>query len=219
MATKTLRPSSDSSISHSRSSGSNAHSLISETTSDGDSTYIYQNVSGTSSTTVSSTVGFDILFPSASYTVSACRLYFLARRSAAGTASATVTFKVNNSGNYTVQATSLGTSYTSYNATSTDMANAINQALSSGTIPNITVTIQTKGNLSSSKDSSFNIRVTQVYLEIDYAEVVQSTEAFFVKEDGQWKKYRTAYKKVNGSWVQQNDLGSVVEPNVKYRRG
>lgn len=57
MATLILRPASDSSLRHSCSSGSSGYSLINESTSDSDSTYIYQTISSTSSETMNSTFG------------------------------------------------------------------------------------------------------------------------------------------------------------------
>lgn len=41
----------------------------------------------------------------------------------------------------------------------------------------------------------------------------------YIKDNGQWKKVATAYKKVNGSWVMQSDLTSVFQSGVNYRKG
>lgn len=219
MATKTLRPASDSSVSHSRSSGNQAYLLLSESSADGDSTYISQSISGTSSASVSSTVVMGSIFDSINYNVTACRLYFSARRTASNTSSASVTFKVNNSGNYTVSANSLSDSYTVYNSSNTDLVNAINQALNSGSVPSVSATITTKGNKSSSKDSNSEIRVTQVYLEIDYESASRPTTAIFIKENGTWKQYGQVYKKVNGVWVEQQNLSSLFSTNTNYVKG
>lgn len=49
MATLILRPISDRSLKHSCSSGSSGYAMISESTADDDSTYVYQTVSRSTS--------------------------------------------------------------------------------------------------------------------------------------------------------------------------
>lgn len=220
MATKTLRPVGDSgSIGHTCSSGSSAYLLIDDATADNDSTYIYQTISSTSATSKTTTVTLGSIFDSTNYTITACRLFCVARRTASNTSSVSVIFKVNGNGEYVVSASSLSNSYTSYNVASANMVNTINQAMQNGIIPEISAVITTNGAMSSSKDSSSAIRVTQIYLEFDYDESVQASNAIFVKENGVWKQYNQVYKKVNNQWVLQSDLSSAFDKNVSYVRG
>ncbi len=220
MATKTLRPFQDSGArGHECSSGSSAYLLIDDATADNDSTYIYQTISSTSSQSKSTTVVLDSLFDSANYNVMACRLYFVARRTASNTSSASVTFKVNGSGSYAASASSLTNSYASYNATNTNLVSAINQLLRAGSVPEITATITTSGAMSSSKDSSSAVRITQVYLEVDYEDYGQPSKSIYVKQAGGWREYTQAYKKINGQWVAQSDLGAVFDEDINYIKG
>lgn len=40
-----------------------------------------------------------------------------------------------------------------------------------------------------------------------------------MKQSGSWVDSSTVYKKVNGAWVEQADLASVVPDNVRYQNG
>ena len=40
-----------------------------------------------------------------------------------------------------------------------------------------------------------------------------------MKQSGSWIDASTVYKKVNGAWVEQTDLASVVPDNVRYQNG
>ena len=40
-----------------------------------------------------------------------------------------------------------------------------------------------------------------------------------MKQSGSWVNASTVYKKVNGAWVEQTDLSSVVPDNVRYQNG
>ena len=40
-----------------------------------------------------------------------------------------------------------------------------------------------------------------------------------MKQSGSWVDASTVYKKVNGAWVEQTDLASVVPDNVRYQNG
>ena len=42
---------------------------------------------------------------------------------------------------------------------------------------------------------------------------------FMMKQSGSWVDASTVYKKVNGAWVEQTDLESVVPDNVRYQNG
>ena len=46
-----------------------------------------------------------------------------------------------------------------------------------------------------------------------------ATDELFLKSNGSWVRVVTAYKKVNGVWVEQSDLTSVFNSLTNYRRG
>lgn len=82
MATLILRPVSDESLNHSCSSGSSGYAMISESSSDDDSTYIYQTVSSTSSASVTSSFTLGGTMPSGSFKITGATLYVRGRSSA-----------------------------------------------------------------------------------------------------------------------------------------
>lgn len=220
MATLILRPISDTSLQHTCSSGSNGYSMISETSSDGDSTYVYQSLTSTTSSSLSSTFSLGKPFSTSQYNVTAVRFHFYARDSDNNvTSSASVSFNVNGSGAYTVSANSLTTRYSDYNQSNADMVAAINGYLSSGEIPIITATLKTTGRKSNNNKSDGYIRVTQIYIEVDYEEATEKTPSIYIKDDVDWKEYRVAYKKVGNAWVQQLDFETLFDENTNYVRG
>ena len=51
-------------------------------------------------------------------------------------------------------------------------------------------------------------------IEVDYNPV----EELLVKGDGKWVPAQALYKKVNGVWVQQQDMKSALQTGVRYRK-
>lgn len=214
MATLILRPSYDESLGHSCSSGSVGYSMISESNADDDSTYIYQSISSTSSSSATSRFTLSGSMPSNSFKITGAVLYVRGRSSGSGTYNGTYKLSTDTSSSNL----SLSTSY--QNSSNTSAASSlINNTYTSSNFPSISVEITTKGNKSSSKDSNFNIRITQVYLELTYEEVVEETDALYIKQNDSWVKYSQVYKKINGSWVLQSDLTSVFDQNTNYVKG
>ena len=163
MATLILRPVSDESLNHSCNSGSSGYSLISESSADDDSTYIYQTVSSTSSASVTSSFTLGGTMPSGLFKITGATLYVRGRSSADHTYSGTYQLSIDSS----ASSMSLSTSYQT--SSNTGVATSlINNIYTSSNFPSLSVTITTAGNKSSSKNSSFQIRVTQIYLEIEY---------------------------------------------------
>ena len=195
MATLILRPVSDESLNHSCNSGPSGYSLISESSADDDSTYIYQTVSSTSSASVTSSFTLGGTMPSGLFKITGATLYVRGRSSANYTYSGTYKLSIDSS----ASSMSLSTSYqtSSSNGVATSL---INNTYTSSNFPSLSVTITTAGNKSSSKNSSFQIRVTQIYLELEYEEIIEDSSAYYVKIDGRWRKVLTAYRKVNGAW-------------------
>lgn len=212
MATLILRPVSDESLNHSCNSGTSGYSLISESSADDDSTYIYQTVSSTSSASVTSSFTLGGTMPSGLFKIIGATLYVRGKSSADYTYSGTYQLSIDSS----ASSMSLSTSYqTSSNGVATSL---INNTYTSLNFPSLSVTITTAGEKSSSKNSNFQIRITQIYLELEYEEIVDNS-IIYIKESGNWNKYSTVYKKENGVWVIQSDLVSIFDTNTNYVKG
>ena len=157
MATLILRPVSDKSLNHSCNSGSSGYSLISESSADDDSTYIYQTVSSTSSASATSSFTLGGTIPSGSFKITGATLYVRGRSSANYTYSGTYQLSIDSS----ASSMSLSTSYQT--SSNTGVATSlINNTYTSLNFPSLSVTITTAGKKSSSKNSNFQIRVTQI---------------------------------------------------------
>lgn len=179
MATGTLTfiPNADISVNHTKSSGSNGYSLL--TSNDDDSSYIYQTLSSTSSTSMTSvfTLGISGTMPDDYIQITAARLYSRARigsNSESGSyrcyfaAGTTAGGSDNNASTYQ----SLSSSYSTVSATSATLVESINSLITKDEFPTLSVKVTTTGTKSSGKNASNGyIRVTQVYLELDYEEV------------------------------------------------
>ena len=195
MATLILRPVSDESLNHSCNSGSSGYSLISESSADDDSTYIYQTVSSTSSASVTSSFTLGGTMPSGLFKITGATLYVRGRSSADYTYSGTYKLSIDSS----ASSMSLSTSYQT--SSNTGVATSlINNTYTSSNFPSLSVTITTAGKKSQNKNSDFQIRITQIYLELEYEEIIEDPSAYYVKVDGRWRKVLTAYRKVNGAW-------------------
>lgn len=214
MATLILRPVSDASLKHKCSSGSNGYLMISEASADDDSTYIYQTVSSTSNKSVTSSFTLGGTMPSGSFKITGATLYVRGRSSTDGKYSGTYQLSIDSS----ASSMSLSTSYqtSSSNGVATSL---INNTYTSSNFPSLSVTITTTGKRSSTKDDNYQIRITQIYLELEYEEIIEDNSIIYIKESGNWNKYSAVYKKENGVWVIQSDLGSIFDTNINYVKG
>ena len=173
MATVILRPTADQSLAHTCSSGSSGYALIDDTSADGDSTYIYQAISGTSSASttsifkVSGTSVGKIKIKSVALTINA--------KTTKGNSNDTATLAYNlyfngvegTSGSGTLS-TSYGDLTKTYNASDFGLAGTIFDNFDAA---NLVVHIQTIGKKNASKNDDFQNRVTQMYLTVTYEEV------------------------------------------------
>ena len=176
MATGTLTfiPNADISVNHTKSSGSTGYSLL--TTNDDDSTYIYQTLSSTSSTSMTSvfTLGINGTMPEDYIQITAARLYSRARIGANDETgsyhcyfAAGTTAGGSDANASTYQ--SLSSSYSTASSTSASLVEEINGLITRDEFPTLSVKVTTTGTKSSSKNASNGyVRVTQVYLELDY---------------------------------------------------
>ena len=202
MATLILRPVSDKSLKHTCSSGSKGYALVKEASSDGDSTYIYQSVSNTSSASVTSSFTLGGTLPSGSFKITGATLYVVGKstsKSSSGSESSSDQY----SGTYQLSIDSSASSMalsTSYQTSSASVATGlINNTYTNSNFPSLSVTIVTTGNLASSAKDNFQIRITQIYLELEYEEV-----GYYAKINGSWQKIITIYKKIDGVWTEFN---------------
>ena len=211
MATLILRPINDRSLKHSCSSGSSGYAMISESSADDDSTYIYQSVTNRTSTSETSSFTLGGTMPSGRFKITKATLYVRGRSTGEYTYSGTYKLSIDSS----ASSMSLSTSYQT--SSSTGVATSlINNTYISSNFPSLSVAITTTGKKSSTKDDDFQIRVTQVYLQLEYEEIV---EDIYIKENGNWNKYSAVYKKENGIWVLQSNLTSIFNTNTNYVRG
>ena len=217
MATLILSPVSDESLKHSCSSGSNGYSMISEASADDDSTYIYQAISSTKSSTAESSFTLGGTMPSGSFKITGAKLYVRARATSTDIHSGTYKLSIDDS--LLGHVIALSTSYQT--SSSTDVgASLINNIYTSSTFPSISVIISTTGSKEKSKNDNYQIRITQAYLELEYEVVtVEDNSIIYIKESGNWNRYSTVYKKENGVWVIQSDLGTVFDTNINYVKG
>lgn len=200
----TLRPISDSSISHSKSSGNNGYSLLSESSSDGDSTYIYQSVTSTTSRSVNSTFNFAVTSLPSNAAINSVKVFTNARITG-GSGSISASIKLDGTNYNVISSTNLSTSYASQSGQAT---------MFQPTPSSITLTITTTGKKSSSKDDDTQVRITQCYLEIT---ATTYDNALFVKSNNTVKQVTNIYRKTNGVWneIQCTDL----DRNANYVRG
>ena len=222
MATGTLTfiPNADISVNHSRSSGSNGYSLL--TSADDDSTYIYQTLSSTSSTSVNSvfTLGISGTMPSSYIRITAARLYSRARigsNSETGSYHCYFAAGTTAGGSDTNASTygSLTSSYATANATSSTLVDALNELITKDDFPTISVKVTTTGAKSSSKNASNGyIRVTQIYLELDYEEEEYVPDIPDIpSEDPEETYYSVTVSSINATTDPANGTTRIVEGN------
>lgn len=189
MATLTLRPSADSSLGHTCSSGSAGYALIDDSSADGDSTYIYQSLTSRTSSTHQSVFTFPEI--SVIGIPSSVKLVVSAKDSDDNvTSSLTANLQQAGVTVASISQSSLSTSYTVYSGTGT---------LSS--FDALTLQLVTTGKKSSTKDDDGYIRITQAYVEITYTEV--GDYGLYLKQSGTWTKVKGVYKKSAGIWTLQ----------------
>lgn len=174
MATVILRPTADSSLGHSCSSGSSGYALIADTSADGDSTYIYQSISGTSSASSTSkfkcsgTNAGKVKISSVTLTINAKTTKGNSSDTASISYSLTFGGKSGTSGSGTLS-TSYGNFSKTYSASDLGLASTVFDSFDAASF---IVTVTTSGKKSASKNDSFQNRVTQVYLTVTYENYV-----------------------------------------------
>ena len=65
----------------------------------------------------------------------------------------------------------------------------------------------------------YTYTLTNVTADHTIVVAVGATDALYVKQSGSWVQVAKAYKKVNGSWVEQSDITTVFQNGVHYVKG
>ena len=168
-----LRPVSDTTLGHSCSSGTSGYSMISETTADDDTTYIYQQVTATTDQTATSTFKLSATMPSGEFKITGATIKVRSKSASNGTYSGTYQLSTDTS------ASAITLSATAYESTfdSNVCSSLIGNTYTSSTFPEISVTITTTGKLNQNKSGQAtpDIRITQVYLQLEYEAIVDNT--------------------------------------------
>lgn len=209
MATLILRPVADGNVGHSGGD----YTGIAEATADDDSTYIYQSIFSTSTQQVSSSFSFGGFQNGQKIRVTNATLYIRARKTSSASGSRGIL--AASVGTVMMETKTLGSSYGNYTQNLSEILDTWNASLENGVVPDVSVTLVTGGNLSSSKDSSFQIRITQAYIQIEYEVIQDDTGATaYWKVKGKWMGI-TVYRKAKGHWmkIEPEDL-----PDMTYYR-
>lgn len=160
----TLRPTSDVSSGHNKSSGSNAYSLLNEKTADNDSTYISQSVTSASSTTKTTVCKVGGTAPNKFYYISTVDATLVAKATNSG-ATRRISPGIRTSSTGNTLSSKNSTATTSYASYTSNNDNTLRGYYQAGTLPNLWVVVETTG-AKESKGSNFELRVTQAYVTI-----------------------------------------------------
>lgn len=176
MPTVILRPSSDISVEHDKSTGSNGYSLINESTADGDSTYISAKNNGNSYSTDTSKFVVSGAIPSTAVRITGISVTINARHDgdSANNGYAKVCSKItmaNGSGlSQTSSEQNVTTSYANYSfAFSTATLGLANTDVPS--LDNLfNIELITKSKPKSTSYKNYSVRITQAYVTVTYEE-------------------------------------------------
>lgn len=228
MATLILRPSANGSVRHTASNG-NAYTCINEATADNDSTYISQTISSTSSASATSTFALSGFLSGKKLKLKSATITYVSKyNSSASGDSASVRVGVSSEGQSYNGSTSTPSTY--YGTKTVSVSDVVVAAMSAkteqGTIPSVTLSIYTAGAKAQSKNTDYDIRVTQAYVTIEYEEIQdpepsEGTGLVIKDDDGTYKKvYRVLVKGANG-YVEQavTDLDSLFKDGTIYLEG
>ena len=193
-----LRPVSDTALGHTCSSGTAGYSMISEVTADDNTTYIAQSVSETTAQTVTSTFKLGGTLPSGAFKITGATIKVRGKSDDGGTYSGTYQLSIDSSASdITLNATSYS------NTMNSNVANSlIGNIYTKNNFPDISVTISTTGRINSTTGSKSSgqtapeIRITQVYLQLEYEEL---TGLAHIYTNNAWHN-ALSYIFINGTW-------------------
>lgn len=172
MATLILRPTSDISLGHTCSSGSSGYAMLSEETADDNSTYIQQTISSGSTSSKTSSFKFTVAMPVSKLKITAIKAYVRATSTSSSrydSYSLNYTVSINGKTSSS-QSMSLSDSYSTKSISlSTSTFNLSDVEINNLNNLNFQMSITTSGYRDKNK---FYIRITQIYLEITYEEII-----------------------------------------------
>ena len=218
MATLILRPTSDISLDHTCSSGSSGYAMLNEETADDGSTYIQQTINSIlSSSETTSSFKFTMAMPVSKLKITAIKAYV---RATSTSSSSRDSYNLNytvsiNGKTSSSQSMSLSNSYSTNSVSlSTSTFNLSDVEINNLNNLNFQMSITTSGRRN--KDT-FYIRITQIYLEITYEEII--TQKLYLKVNGVYQPVQNVYKKINNQYVLQDDISSLFNTSTKYKKG
>ena len=190
--------------------------MVNETVADNDSTYIYQTISNTSFEFLDSRFVFGSNGSHAGkFTVNSVTLTVTARTTTKHNKDiAHISYWVAGG----TQQSDVTKDYTNFSISysAAELGIAANQVYNSFDEGDFEATVQTTGLKSDDKHDDFQIRVTQLYLTIDY----NPLSSLYIRQNNVWKQC-TPYKKIDGVWTQQDPsfLGSSNIAQLYYKGG
>ena len=217
MATLILRPTSDISLGHTCSSGSSGYAMLSEETADDNSTYIQQTIDSGSSSSKTSSFKFTTVMPVSKLKITAIKAYVRATSTSSSSYdSYSLNYTVSINGKTSSsQSMSLNSSYSTKSVSlSTSTFNLSDVEINNLNNLNFQMSITTSGYRDKNK---FYIRITQIYLEITYEEII--TQKLYLKVNGVYQPVQNIYKKINNQYVLQDDISSLFNTSTKYKEG
>ena len=217
MATLILRPTSDISLGHTCSSGSSGYAMLDEEIADDGSTYIQQTINSRSSSSETSSFKFTMAMPVSKLKITAIKAYVRATSTSSSSYdSYSLNYTVSINGKTSSsQSMSLSSSYSTKSVSlSTSTFNLSNVEINNLNNLNFQMSITTSGHRY--KDN-FHIRITQIYLEITYEEII--TQKLYLKVNGVYQPVQKVYKKINNQYVLQDDISSLFNTSTKYKEG
>ena len=217
MATLILRPTSDISLGHTCSSGSSGYAMLNEETADDGSTYIQQTIDSGSSSSKTSSFKFTTAMPVSKLKITAIKAYVRATSTSSSSSdSYSLNYTVSINGKTSSsQSMSLSDSYSTKSVSlSTSTFNLSDVEINNLNNLNFQMSITTSGDRYKNK---FYIRITQIYLEITYEEII--TQKLYLKVNGVYQPVQNVYKKINNQYVLQDDISSLFNTSTKYKEG
>lgn len=217
MATLILRPTSDISLGHTCSSGSSGYAMLSEETADDNSTYIQQTLNSRSSSSETSSFKFTMAMPVSKLKITAIKAYVRATSTSSSS-------RDSYSLNYTVSINGKTSSSQSMNLSSSYSTESVSLSTSTFDLSDVEINNLNNLNFQMSITTSghkykdnFHIRITQIYLEITYEEII--TKKLYLKVNGVYQPVQNVYKKINNRYVLQDDISSLFNTSTKYKEG
>lgn len=221
--TITYLPTAQISCNHALSSGTTSYVLIQQ--NDGDTTYIYSESGTSSANDVSSSSSFTCTNSSSinsNIIITAVRIYCIVRKTESTNASFSCNVGIGNTQGTSdtgINSSNLTTSYQSFSNTSnlllTQLNNYITQNL---TLPNLRIDLTTTSKRRGQGLSKYSneVRVTQIYIELDYE--TTETSKIYLKENNAWKEYSKVYIKENNNWVEKSmdQISSIFSTTANY---